>query len=176
MKTIIRIIVLSVTINLGAQNGDFVFPDDALGIYKGDLVVENSNGKEIYGMEFHLQPTDSLGNYMYKIVYIADGNRQERNYNLIAKDTSRGEYVVDENNGILLPAKLFGNRLYSIFEVQNSLLITTETFFEDYMLFEIVFSNTSGAMVSGATEEDVPKVTSYPVTVSQRAKLIKLKN
>jgi hypothetical protein len=44
------------------------------------------------------------------------------------------------------------------------------------MLFEIVFSNTYGAMVSGDSEEGVPKVTSYPVTVSQRAKLIKVKD
>ncbi|MBO3117918.1 hypothetical protein J4050_14270 [Winogradskyella sp. DF17] len=176
MRVFILIILLCFSSLVLAQKDGFNFPEDAFGIYKGDLIIENDKGKQTIGMEFHFQPTEVIGTYQYKIVYIADAKRQERNYNLIVKDSTLGQYIIDENNGIRLPAKQFGHRIHSIFEVQGNLLITTEAFYDDYMLFEIVFSNTNEEVVSGNTSEDIPKVTAYPVTVSQRAKLFKVKN
>ena len=149
------------------------FPDNILGSYKGDLVIKNANGEQTIGMEFHIKATDSIGKYDYQIVYIMDGNRQERNYSLIAKDASKGEFIIDENNGILLSAKVYDNRLYSVFEVQGNLLFTIEEFYDDYMIFQIIFSKANEKTESGGKQNQVPSVFSYPVSVSQRAKLIK---
>jgi len=84
----------------------------------------------------------------------------------------KGEYVIDENNGIVLGAKLVDNVLHNVFEVGGNLLITTEAFFEDYMTFEIVFSAKDAKTVTKATEDET-EVISYPVTVTQKAKLVK---
>lgn len=124
-------------------------------------------------MEFHIHATDSIGKYQYQLVYISDGKRQVRNYNLVAKDVDKGVYIIDENNGIFLSAKHFDNRLFSVFEVQGNLLFTTEEFYEDHMIFEIIFSSKKEKVKSGSTTENRPEVFAYPVTVSQRAKLIK---
>lgn len=156
-----------------SQLDSLQFPQDFYGIYKGDLHITNPNGKQTIQMEFHLNPTDSIGKYQYMLVYIMNGNRQERQYNLIEKDAEKGEYIVDENNGILLDAKLMDNTIFSMFEVQGSILTTTERFYKDSMDFEITFANKSQQTKSGTTGEDATEVISYPISVLQKAHLIK---
>lgn len=151
------------------------FPEAYFGIYKGDLEIINSRGKQTIGMEFHLNKTDSISKYVYTLVYIVDGNRQERLYNLITKDKENGEYIVDENNGILLDAKLVDNTLYSMFEVQGSILTTKESFYEDYMTFEIIFARTEKNTSKEDSSENSIEVHSYPVSVVQKAVLKKQK-
>ncbi len=158
---------------LFSQEKGLQFPDDFFGVYKGNLEIKSPKGMQAIAMEFHLQPTDSIEKYEYRIVYIVDGTPQERHYNLFAIDAEKGEYVVDENNGILIPAKQFDNRLYSIFEVQNNLLTTTLEFRGHDMVFEIVMSNKVNQKISGDEEKGTPKVVSYPIIVSQRAILTK---
>jgi hypothetical protein len=167
------VIALISFLNLSAQKSNSNFPEAYFGNYKGDLIINNSSGTQTVGMEFNFKATDSIGKYEYQIVYIIDGKRQERNYNLITQDATKGDYIIDENNGILLSAKLFENRLYSVFEVNGNLLFTTETFYDDHMIFEIMFSKKKEESASGEVVENQPEVLSHPVTVSQRAKLIK---
>ncbi|AUC83199.1 hypothetical protein [Lacinutrix sp. Bg11-31] len=123
-----------------AQDGTLTFPENYFGIYKGDLEITNTKGIQSIGMEFYLTQTDSVGIYNYKIVYIFDGKRNDRNYTLKTIDKEKGEDIIDENNGIVLGVKLVDNTLYNVFEVGGNLLMTTETFFIDYMTFDIVFS------------------------------------
>lgn len=149
------------------------FPEDYLGIYKGELKISNPSGEQSIDMEFHLMSTDSIDSYNYTLVYVVNGEAQPRNYKLKVKDRSNGEFVVDENNGILLDAKWDGNSLHSMFEVQGNLLTTTETFFEDYMLFEITFANMTSANKSGTEGDNAVEVFSYPITTVQSARLEK---
>jgi hypothetical protein len=149
------------------------FPDDFFGIYTGTLEISNKNGDRTYPMEFHLQPTDSIGKYEYKLVYGAGDQRQERPYNLIAKDTTSGSYIVDENNGIILHDKVIDNRMYALFEVGGSLLTTFITFERDYMIFEIVATNKAEKQLSYANNKEKTEVISYPITTVQRAVLQK---
>lgn len=170
MKPIL--ILLIVLLSFSAKAQEKTFPQDYVGIYKGDLEITNTKGKQTIGMEFHMNSTDSIGIYTYKIVYIFDGKRNDRNYTLKTVDALKGEYVIDENNGIVLGAKLVDNVLYNVFEVGGNLLMTTEAFFDDYMTFEIVFSGKNAKTVTKAIEDDT-EVISYPITVTQKAKLIK---
>lgn len=148
------------------------FPDDFLGIYKGELQITNVKGKQSIAMEFHLTATDTAGVYNYVLVYMVEGELSPRNYTLKTINKDKGEYVIDENNGIILEAKLIDNTLYNVFEVDDNLLMTTEFFFDDYMIFEIVFSEKKEKKVMEGNEE-TPHVISYPVTVTQKAKLMR---
>ncbi|NQY04824.1 MAG: hypothetical protein HRT68_01145 [Flavobacteriaceae bacterium] len=162
-----------ISINCFAQHAKKVFPEDYFGIYKGNLEIVNQNGIQTIEMEFHLVANQEAGKYEYTIVYIANGNLQERKYNLIEKDKEKGEYVVDENNGIFLNAQWFGNTLFSMFEVQGNIITTTERFYDDKMEFEITFSSRKKEEKSGGTSDDIPEVISYPITVFQKAVLKK---
>ncbi len=149
------------------------FPDDFFGIYKGTLNIASSRGPSTYPMEFHLLPTDSIGKYHYILIYGDGDMRQERKYTLLTKDAAKGEYVVDENNGIVLDDKVIGNRMYSLFEVQGTILTTFITFEENHMDFEIVATQRENSKTTFAENEEKTEVISYPVSTIQRAVLIK---
>lgn len=173
MKRLLIIVMILGCFSLSAQSDALQFPQDFFGIYKGNLKITNSKGTQTIPMEFHLRATDSVGKYVYTLVYGKSEARQERLYNLIAKNAEKGDYVVDENNGIVLNVKCVGNTLYSLFEVQGNILTTRESFYKDHMDFEITFASKSNAVTSGTTGEDTVEAIAYPITVVQRAKLIK---
>ncbi|WP_052705373.1 hypothetical protein [Flavobacterium sp. 316] len=150
-----------------------VFPDDFFGKYKGKLNIHNQNGSQVIDMELHLLPTDTIARYKYTIIYKSDKVNQERKYTLLEKDKTKGQYIIDENNGILLNAFVTDNTLYSIFEVQGSLLTTTEHFADNYVDFEIMYSNKNNMEKSGKNTEEIPEVLSYPVINVQKARLYK---
>ncbi|TYA53003.1 hypothetical protein [Formosa maritima] len=175
MKSLWLFMFLVASFSTNAQTDSLQFPQDFYGIYKGDLYIVNMRGRQTIQMEFHLNKTDSIGKYQYMLVYIMNGERQERKYNLIEKDASKGEYIVDENNGILLDAKLIDNTMYSMFEVQDNILTTTERFYKEAMDFEITVTNKTQKVITGTEVEDATEVVSYPVFAVQKAHLIKQK-
>jgi hypothetical protein len=172
MKNILVLALACFSFIATAQN-EPQFPEDFYGVYKGNLEITNTQGKQTIPMEFHLQPTDSVGTYEYVIVYITNGNRQERNYTLIEVDKAKGLYQVDENNGIVLDVKCIGSTLFSMFEVQGNILTTTERFYDNAMDFEITFASKQNANASKSADETQIDVVSYPITVLQKALLIK---
>lgn len=175
MKIVITLIFACISIIGTAQNNEKQFPEDFFGTYKGDLEIINPQGKQTIQMELHLKPTDTIGTYYYVIVYIMNGNREERNYTLLEKDKAKGLYKVDENNGILLDVKCIGTTLFSMFEVQGNILTTTERFYDDAMDFEITFASKQNSNASKTTDETPIEVISYPITVLQKANLVKQK-
>ena len=173
MRFIVWLLLFGLCFSAFSQNDTLKFPQDFYGTYKGDLHIINANGKQTIGMEFIMKAGDSIGKHQYTLVYIFNSERQERKYTLIEKDVAKGTYVVDENNGILLDAKLVDNTLYFMFEVQNNIITTTESFYKDAMDFEITFSDTKQKVSSGTEGENAIQVTSYPIGGIQKAHLIK---
>lgn len=149
------------------------FPNDFFGKYKGKLNIHNAKGSQVIDMELHLLPTDSVGKYVYTIIYKSEKIDQERKYTLIEKDNTKGSFVIDENNGIILNAFVADNTLYSIFEVQGSLLTTTEYFKDNYVDFEIMYTQRDKVEKTGKNTEEVPEVLSFPVMSVQKARLFK---
>ncbi|MGB0896943.1 MAG: hypothetical protein ACPGU9_08385 [Flavobacteriaceae bacterium] len=165
--------LLSLSLLASAQQKQLQFPEDFLGVYKGTLEITSTKGQQEIDMEFHLLTTPTPGNYAYTLVYIADGKRQERHYSLIEKNKNKGQYMIDEHNGIFLNASVFGTTLYSVFEVSGNLLTTTETFYENAMDFEITMASKNQLLESKSTDDTATKVISYPVLTKQRAHLLK---
>lgn len=127
------IIFISIT-TVGQIDSASHFPQDFFGIYKGILHINSENGIKEIPIEFHMQATDSIKQFTYTLVYGEGDTRQERKYTLKEKDKDSGIYVVDENNGIVLDIKVVNNCMYTLFEVNGSLLTTFITFEKDYMV------------------------------------------
>lgn len=157
---------------LGQSSEVKQFPQEYFGKYKGLLEINTVMGMQKVPMELWIQPTDSIGKYDYVIIYGEGDKRQQRDYNLVAKDEKTGTYLIDENNGILLEAKVFENRLYSLYEVSGNLLTTFITFEEGQLLFEITVASTEKALETKESEEGI-EVVSYPVFTRQKALLYK---
>lgn len=153
-----------------SDNGSF--PESNFGIYIGMLQIQSAMGEQRVPMEFHLKPTDTVGRYAYTLVYGTGEKKQERKYYLVESNKERGEYLIDENNGILLQAQHFNNRLYSMYAVAGNILTTFITFQENSMLFEITVASQEKAKDS-KEESDGTEVSSYPIFTRQHATLYK---
>ncbi len=175
MKSISFLIALLciIEVSLSQEISSKVFPDSYFGIYTGTLSINTEKGSTQVPMEFHLKATDSIGKYQYILVYGENETRQVREYTLVEKNKKNGHYQIDENNGIILDTKWLNNKLYCLFEVNKNILTSFLIFHDDYIDFEIVFSNTENKNISGGTEEEIPEVFSYPITVVQTASLKK---
>ncbi|CAL2057235.1 hypothetical protein [Tenacibaculum sp. 190524A05c] len=170
MKSIVFAFCFFLLSTVTAQSVAKTFPDDFLGIYKGELNITTERGSQKIPMEFHLLKTDSIHKFDYKLVY----NNSPRNYTLIVKDKEKGLFEIDENNGIILPTAFNLNVLYSFFEVQGNFLSTRIDFSNANELeFEILFSRLQNKTKTGGISKDIPEVFGYPITVFQKAKLVK---
>jgi len=144
------------------------FPEDFLGIYKGDLKITSSNGEQQIPMEFHLLQTDTVDLFKYSIFYGEE--RSPRIYNL-QRTHSPNLFLVDENNGIILESAYANQTLYSTYEVADNLLNSTEIFYEGRMEFMIALSRIQDTSITGNEESAVVK--NYPLSIMQRATLYK---
>jgi hypothetical protein len=150
-------------------------PETWLGTWKGTMKLHYANGKtQEVATELRIQKTSDPSRWKWMIVYEEGTARQERPYELIAQNTAKGKYVVDEKNDILLDAYFADNTLMSQFEVQGNLLMTIERLEGDTLYFENIMAKTGKPNKSGGSSVDIPEVKSYPVVVMQRAALKKL--
>lgn len=175
-KIILFICIQLIIVSTFSQKNNNNFPINFLGIYKGELHINSVKGSQTIPMEFHLLATKDPIKFDYKLVY----NGLARNYTLIVKDQSKGLFEVDENNGIILPAKFSGNTLFSLFEVQGNLLSSRMEFLKNEMRFEILFTaiknkiKTGGSPKAGGKSKYIPEVLGYPITTIQKAILTKV--
>jgi len=115
-----RAAVSGATTSAPATHSD-AFPAAWLGRWKGAVeVLGGTGGGTGFTMELRIAPTERPDAYTWTIIYDGQMGRQERPYLLRVKDAVRGEYVIDEVNGILLPTRLIGDTLFSSFVVQGA--------------------------------------------------------
>lgn len=173
---LLLICFLTVTITAQSQEKKAAFPENSVGIYKGTLQIHSVRGEQQIPMEFHLLATRNSTKFDYKLVY----NGASRNYTLVVKDKAKGLFAVDENNGIILPAKYSKNTLFSFFEVQGNFLSSRMEFLENEVRFEILFTAkknkiiTGGSKKAGGKTKKIPEVFGYPITTIQKAVLKKV--
>ncbi|WP_194850358.1 hypothetical protein [Nonlabens antarcticus] len=145
-----------------------VFPEDFLGVYKGDLKITTSKGTQKLPMEFHLSSTANTDHFNYVIYYGEE--RDPRNYNL-ERTHDPNLFLVDENNGIVLESAYADQTLYSTYEVMGNLLHSTEIFYDDRMEFMIAMARVMDTSTTGNAESAIVK--NYPMSILQRATLYK---
>lgn len=155
----------------------FDFPKDWLGTWSGELHIYTEKGlQQTIPMSINNQRTSHQDTFIWSITYGPDPEKGLRDYRLIAKNPERGHYQVDEQNGIILDSYMLGNKLMSSFEVMGNQLTSTYERKSDHILFEIMMMSAQRGVITGDTiirNDTIPPVTSYPVRVSQIAKLYK---
>ncbi len=149
-----------------------------LGEWEGTLYIYKNNEKpKEVKMEVRHFTTDTLGTYGWFLIYGEDKIAGRRSYFLKTIDEDKGHYTVDEKNSIFLDTYMIGNKMISTFDVEGSLISSIYTLLnKEEMMFEIIYSNTNDANISGGSEvedEEIPKVLSYKVGTYQKAILKK---
>ena len=100
------------------------------------------NGKLNDSVQVILHVTkDSLpGYYHWKTEYISEKYPVTKDYYLIANDSVGHTYRLDENNDIILQEFVYGNKMYSTFEVNGATLSSSYELRQNTLVFEVFFS------------------------------------
>ncbi len=159
---------------------DCGFPQSWSGNWEGELKIFTQKGEvQHLPMEVEIYRVDSSDNrFHFALIYGEDKKSGRRPYQLIVKDPSKGLYVNDEMNGILMEEYFIGNKLYCWFEVNGTQLLSTFEKKTDVMYFEIIAGSSTPSGTSGGVKyegEDIPVVKSFSVKNVQRAVLKKKK-
>ncbi len=155
------------------------FPYDLLGYWKGALEIYSRSGSvQTIPMAMLIEETSDESTIGWQLIYNEKEKEDKRSYLLIKVDEENGHYQIDEDNGIILDAYLFKNKLISTFAVQGSLLTISYTFHQDEIIFEVIVGPVEPIHSTGnikVGEASIPPVDSYETTATQRAVLKRIR-
>jgi hypothetical protein len=121
-----------VMMGTGVREPEVVKERDALGAWMGSWrgpaeVIWADGRVQKLEMGLDVARTEKPERLTWAITYITPAreeggteNRQVRPYELVVVDAAKGQYEVDEKNGIVIPTSLIGGAFYSCFTVQGN--------------------------------------------------------
>ena len=154
-----------------AQNTANNFPKLWLGKWKGMLDwYQGPVKRQSVEMELHILPTDSTDQYSWRLIY---GKQQKDNRPYILKpyDKSKGHWLIDELNTIVLDQFLVGDRFCGSFTVEGNTILNTYTLSGDSLIVEFFNAQEKAIAVTGGRDSTIPKVKTYGIRSFQRAVL-----
>ena len=143
---------------------------DWLGNWKGTLNIIMAGKTSSVSMNLSIYKTETKDRYGWKTTYGEGASKLEKNYFMYVKDSERGEWILDEDNMILLDFFFGDNQFHSFFETQNILLSSRYELKDGKIYAEVLSAQKEKQSKSGTGKEEV---ISYPVYVIQKAELIK---
>lgn len=156
------------------------FPASWVGRWEGTLHIEFPGVRpRQVPMALEIMPIDSA-NWQWHLVYMVEGQEDRRPYVLQPVQVRSGRWRIDEKNGIVLGARLLGQTLFSLFEVDNQMLMARYSKEGEQIRFEITGGSltpnkTGGPIDDKPSIEATPVVNWFEVGVFQQAILTKKK-
>lgn len=169
MKRLILLFVLISSISF-AQGKQTFNEKDWLGTWKGTLNIIMAGKFNTVPMVLSITKTETPDRYGWKTSYGEGASKLMKDYIMYVKDAERGEWILDEENTILLDFFFGDNQFHSFFETQN-ILLSSRYELKEGKIFAEVLSSQKGKMNKNGTGES--EVISYPVYVIQKAELKK---
>jgi hypothetical protein len=144
-------------------------------------------------MSLAIAPTQDPARYTWTITYAEGEQKQVRPYELVVIDAAKGQYEIDEKNGIRLPTTLLAGALRSSFTVQGTQIISTDRLerapaspttptsdpttgagTSDTLISEMLSFDTTTPATTGG-ENGIPQVQTLRPSTLQRAVLSRVK-
>lgn len=159
-----------------SQGQPDILPSEMKGTYQGTLFIYKDNMlQQELPMKLQIDHAPVERGISWVTTFGTGEEASERPYSVRTINAETGHFELDEHNGIVLHMQKAGNRYYTYFEVEQSLLEAVYTF-EDYntIIFEIKMYHQEVNYTTGDNNfqgEKIPAVKSYPLQVYQRAVL-----
>ena len=154
---------------------DNTFPQSFIGFWKGQLQwMVAGKPTQQFNMQLIIQPLDSAGLYTWQIIY-GDSTIDNRPYILKPVDAAKGNWIIDEKNGIVLNSYVHGNAIHGAFTVQGKTIVDNYRVEKDQLFVEFFSFNLKDKKRSGKGTESTPFVDSYKMGSYQMGILVKAK-
>lgn len=145
------------------------FPKTWLGHWEGELSwYAGGNAPKKVKMQLKIQPADTAGHYTWQLIY-GDQAEDNRPYILKPIDASKGHWVIDERNGIVLDQFLIGPVFSGAFTVMGSTIVNNYQLEKDRLIVEFYSLVAKPIRQSGEGTQESPTVDSYAVRSYQKA-------
>jgi hypothetical protein len=142
-------------------------PADWHGEWTGTLGMTSRNDtKTDVPVRLKIGPISGSDDLTWKLTYGTGDNQQTKDYKLVPTKTA-GRFRIDEQNGIVLDARLVGGVLYSQFEVGGSWLTARYELRDGKLRFEVTSAKPAAEKTGGKA------VQGYEVGAVQTADLTK---
>lgn len=159
-----------------AQQKATPFPANFAGNWKGKLQwMRSGKSTQEFIMQLRIQPTDSLQQYTWQIIYGDSANADNRPYILKPVDTTAGHWLIDEKNGIVLDSYVHGNSLHGAFTVNGNTIVDNYWIENDTLYVEFFSMQLSKKKTTGLGTKESPAVDSYAINSYQKAVLTRIK-
>lgn len=155
------------------------FPSAWTGHWRGPARVVTPERPPLeFTMELLIAPTEDPARWTWTIVYDGAAGRQERKYQLLVIDAAKGQYAIDEQQGIVLQAQLLDGTLHSFFVVQGVQLSTSERLVnagtpDEAIMVEMVTTRVDRFETSGG-KDGIPEVKSHRPQSVQLSRLTRV--
>lgn len=148
------------------------FPADFVGYWKGEIdwYQQGKTESKKIPMQLRIQATDTVGQYTWQIIY-GEKDADNRPYVLKPADTTKGHWIIDERNGIVLDQYWMGNKLSGMFSVSGSTIFNSYWLENGQLHVEFVSIPSKPQARTGNGTDDSPIVDSYNVKSFQRGVL-----
>jgi hypothetical protein len=147
------------------------FPKNFIGNWVGTMQwMVAGKPTQNFKMQLHIQPTDSVGQYTWQIIY-GDKEQDNRPYILKPVDSAKQHWMVDELNGIILDTYIHGNCAHGAFTVQGNTIVDNYCVDGNRMLVEFLSVKLGEKKQSGNNTPDSPNVDSYRIASYQKGTL-----
>lgn len=145
-------------------------PTDWHGTWTGTMVIHGNAKPTEVDMELAIAPIERSDELTWRVIYGTGAKKSVRDYKLVPDEKTSGRFRIDEQNGIVLSARLVGAVLFSEFDVNGSWLTARYELRDGGMRLEIT-SASKEAKKTGPQES----VQGYRVETVQIAELKKKK-
>jgi hypothetical protein len=169
MKHLLTIALCSFCLAAFAQ--DTNFPKAFIGTWEGTLNWYKANNPtpQSIGFKVVFAPTDTTNHYIWQLKY---ADQPVRDYLLKPVEPTKGHWVIDERNGILLDQFWVGNQLTGTFSIAGSTILNSYRLEKKQLVVEFHTLATKPIRNSGSGDN---LVDAYKMLGYQKAILRKIK-
>ena len=105
------------------------FPYDYFGSYFGNLRISDNTGVLAnVPTEFILSNTENKNEFTYRLNFLKGKDKESQIFKLIIIDEEKGLYAIKDANGIEFTAVLIDQTLFSTFEIDNKMTLSSFKF------------------------------------------------
>jgi hypothetical protein len=97
-----------------------------------------------------VEANEAVNTWKWKTVYHRKGDPVIKDYTLKLAEPQQNRYIIDEGDGIELDSYLSGNKLYSVFTVEDNLLTASYELLNDVIAFEVTSGRKDKATGDGS--------------------------
>ncbi len=137
------------------------FPEKCLGTWEGTLYIYKAGQlKDSVQVNLEVERTGDPNAFTWVTTYASEQYPMVKDYIFRVQEPSSQTYIMDEGDDTALLMYGFDNKVYSLFETENTMLSSTYELKRDTLYFEV---NSAGQQATG------PVVTSFEIGYLQKA-------